>query len=317
MDDKNNDTNNQMDNELLKHIQEEEAKNKQVVDEDVEINNQEVITSDRTTELSFFDFPTDNFPCGAYYPTGSVICIRPAQVREVQAYSASDENNTFDVVNRMNDIIQSCVRLKLPDGTIKTYLDIKDQDRIAILFTLRDLTFQARNRLSYYVSCDCGNEVEMEIKRENFVFYEMDEDLVKYFNNSSKTFQFNLKNGKTFELCPPNIGIEKVFADYVLKEHNEGRKPNMSYLKIVPYLLKGRNTITYDGIRAKLKEFESLDMMSYQFLMGAVDKMKMGIKELRTICPQCGAEVRTEMQIPNGFSNLFTISDAFTRYSQD
>ena len=109
MDDKNNDTNNQMDNELLKHIQEEEAKNKQVVNEEVEINNQYFVTADRTTELSFFDFPTDNFPCGAYYPTGSVICIRPAQVREVQAYSASDENNTFDVVNRMNDIIQSCV----------------------------------------------------------------------------------------------------------------------------------------------------------------------------------------------------------------
>jgi hypothetical protein len=81
-------------------------------------------------------------------------------------------------------------------------------------------------------------------------------------------------------------------------------------------MLSGRSTITYDGIKSKLKEFEEMDDISFQFLNSAVSKMTFGIKELKKMC-ECGEEVRTEMTFPNGASGIFVIHDAFEAYIEE
>jgi hypothetical protein len=123
-------------------------------------------------------------------------------------------------------------------------------------------------------------------------------------------------NGKSFELTPPNIGLQKAFTDYIVKENNEKRTPNLSFLKIIPFIMSGRVSITYDGIKAKVKEFEEIDDISFQFLNAAVNKMTFGLKELKGIC-ECGEEVHTDMTFPNGASGIFVISDAFDAYIKE
>lgn len=81
-------------------------------------------------------------------------------------------------------------------------------------------------------------------------------------------------------------------------------------------MLAGRSSITYDGIKAKLKEFEEMDDISFQFLNAAVGKMTFGIKELLKTC-SCGEEVHTEMQFPNGASAIFVVHDAFEAYLKE
>ncbi len=182
---------------------------------------------------------------------------------------------------------------------------------------IRELTFQQGNYLATKINCSCGTECSLELKRGNFVYHEIDEKLDKYFNLSTKTFIFRTVNGKEFELTPPNIGLQKAFGDYILKENNEKRTPNLAFLKIIPFMLSGRTTITYDGIKAKLKEFEEIDDISFQFLNAAVGKMTFGVKELKKNCVACGEEVRAEMQFPNGASGIFVIHDAFEAYLKE
>ena len=81
-------------------------------------------------------------------------------------------------------------------------------------------------------------------------------------------------------------------------------------------MLAGRSAITYDGIKAKLNEFEDMDDISFQFLNAAVGKMTFGIKELKKNC-ECGEEVHTDMQFPNGASGIFVIHDAFETYIKE
>ena len=119
-----------------------------------------------------------------------------------------------------------------------------------------------------------------------------------------------------FELCPPNIGLQKSFTEYIIKENEEKRNPNLAFLKIIPFTLPGRNSITYEGIKAKLKEFEQMDDISFQFLNSAVSKMTFGIKELKKKCT-CGEEIHTDMQFPNGASSIFVIHDAFEAYIKE
>ena len=289
---------------------------KSVMNNDIPFVAQPKIDNTRTTDLQFFNFDIKELPCGEFYPSGTVFMVRPAQVREIQAYSMVDDNNFYDIVEKMNDILQSCVRVKYPDGKVGSYIEVKDQDRLFLVFLIRELTFQQGNSLTVNSKCSCGEDVQMELKRDNFSFHKIDEKLERYFSASTRTYHFSTINGREFELTPPNIGLQKSFTDYILKESNEKRTPNLSFLKIIPFMLAGRTSITYEGIKAKLKEFEEIDDISFQFLNAAVGKMTFGIKELKKKC-SCGEEVHTDMQFPNGASGIFVIHDAFEAYIKE
>jgi len=289
---------------------------KNVMNNDIPFVAQPKIDNTRTTDLQFFNFDIKELPCGEFYPSGTVFMVRPAQVREIQAYSMVDDNNFYDIVEKMNDILQSCVRVKYPDGKVGSYIEVKDQDRLFLVFLIRELTFQQGNSLTVNSKCSCGEDVQMELKRDHFFFHEIDEKLERYFSASTRTYHFSTINGREFELTPPNIGLQKSFTDYILKESNEKRTPNLSFLKIIPFMLAGRTSITYEGIKAKLKEFEEIDDISFQFLNAAVGKMTFGIKELKKKC-LCGEEVHTDMQFPNGASGIFVIHDAFEAYIKE
>ena len=302
---------------LKRHLQDlDHAKNIQNGVDTEEIPFVDKNITARTSDLQFFNMDIRELPCGQYYPTGTLFMVRPAQVREIQAYSMVDDTNFYDIVEKMNDMLQACVRVKYPDGKIASYLEIKDQDRLFLIFLIRELTFQQGNALAVTAKCSCGADVKIELSRKNFVFHEQDAKLEKYFSMSTRSFNFSTVNGKYFELTPPNIGIQKAFTDYIIKENQEKRTPNLSFLKIIPFMLAGRSSITYDGIKAKLREFEEMDDISFQFLNAAVNKMTIGISEIKSLC-ECGQEVRTEMQFPDGASGVFVISDAFDSFIKE
>lgn len=310
-----------MDNENLKD--EEEYLKKHLTSVENQKNNEIQQTETKTKvnnvltkELDFSHYDISELPCGQFYPKGSTFMIRAANVREIQAYSMVDESNFYDVVEKINSILQNCVRIKYADGTVGSYLDVKDQDRIYLIFCIRELTFQAGNNLSVNHKCVCGEDINIPLIRNNFKFYDINPKLDKYFSASTRSFIFSLKSGKTYEMAPPNIGIQKAFTDYIVKETNEKRPPNMAFLKIIPFMLIGRNSITYEGIQAKLKEFEQLSNEDFQFLNSAVSMMTFGIEELKKVCV-CGEEVHTEMQFPNGISGIFVIHDAFDTYIKE
>lgn len=301
---------------LKKHLEEQGNKSnfnpvQSMIDQ---ISSQQSIDSTRTTDLQYFSFDVNDLPCGKFYPVGTLLMIRPAQVKEIQSYSMVDDNNFYDIVEKMNDMLQSCVRVKYTNGNIASYLDVKDQDRLYLIFMIRELTFQSGSSLAVKVQSGSG-EVQIELKRENFKFHEVDTKIEKYFNKSKNCYFFKTINNREFELTPPNIGIQKSFTDYIIKENNENRTPNLSFLKIIPFMLDGRSSITYEGIKAKLKEFEQLDDISFQFLNAAVGKMTFGIKELYRVID--GQEVRADMQFPNGASGIFVVHDAFETFIKE
>ena len=275
-----------------------------------------VVEGTRVSDLQYFNFDIRELPCGQFYPTGTLFMVRPAQVKEIQAYSMVDDQNFYDIVEKMNDILQSCVRVKYSDGKIGSYLDIKDQDRLFLVFLIRELTFQSGSSLSVNAKCSCGEEVAIELNKEHFVFHDIDVKLEKFYNRNLGSYTFKTVNGKSFELTPPNIGLQKAFTEYIMKENNEKRNPNLAFLKIIPFMMNGRTSITYDGVKAKVKDFEEMDDISFQFLNAAVSKMTFGIKELKKTCT-CGEEVHTDMQFPNGASSIFVIHDAFEAYIKE
>ena len=114
---------------LKKHLSDLEEGKKQI-NSDIPFSEAEPTNteSSRVNDLQYFNFSVDQLPCGLFYPKGTLVMVRPAQVREIQAYSMVDDNNFYDIVEKMNGMLQSCIRVKYPDGKVGSYLEIKDQD---------------------------------------------------------------------------------------------------------------------------------------------------------------------------------------------
>lgn len=300
---------------LKRHLEGLEGKNTQTTHTSTQPRMTQETT--RISDLQYFAFDVKEFPCGIFYPPGTTIQVRPAQVKEIQAYSMVDDTNFYDIIEKMNDMLAACVRVKYLDGSVGSYLEVKDPDRFYLIFLIRELTFQQGSALTTNANCTCGTSVTIELKRQNFMNYETPENVERFFDPATSSFRFQIKNGKVFYLAPPTIGLQKSFTEYIVKENNEKRKPNLSFLKIIPFLLVDRNSITIDGIKAKLTEYEKMDDVSFQFLNSAVQKMTYGIQKLKKKCEVCNLEVHTDMVFPNGPSALFVVHDAFEQFIEE
>lgn len=298
---------------LKKHLEGIENKNSK---EEVDYVSNTPNQSDnlKASDLHYFSFDIKEFPCGIFYPAGTTVHVRAAQVKEIQAYSMVDDNNFYDIVEKMNDMLASCVRIKYIDGKMGSYLELRDPDRYYLIFLIRELTFQKGTSLTTNAECTCGADNSIELKRANFHLFNVNEKIKKYFDPSTQSFRFEVKNGKVFNMAPPTIGLQKSFTEYIIKENSEKRKPNLSFLKIIPFLLHDRINITMDGIKSKLEEFQKLDDISFQFINSAVEKLTFGVERVQKECSMCGVEVHTDMIFPNGPSAIFVVHDAFDKF---
>ena len=267
----------------------------------------------RTVDLQYQAVDVKQLPCGMFYQTGTVIMIRPALVKEIQAYSTVDDNNFPDIIDKMDDMISACIRVKYSNGEMGSYLDVKEQDRIFLLFMIRELTFQQGMYLTINKPCSCKVELAIELSRANFVYFKADPRIVKRFDNRSKCFVFEYKN-QTFEMTMPNIGLQKSFTEYITDEVTQKKEPNLSFLKVMPYLLGNRSKMSLKEIKEEEKKYQTISLDTFQFLNSAIAYMKFGIEKLRKECEVCGKEVYTEMVFPNGASGIFVVSDPFEQY---
>lgn len=299
--------------EFLKKYLDETNVNKPNRSDD-EVFNTNLKSDSRTTDLQFFSFDCEDLPLGIFYPEGTTIMVRAAQVKEIQSYSMVDDNNFYDIVEKMNDMLGACVRVKYPDGKMGTYMDIKDGDRYYLIFLIRELTFQKGSVLSVKTKCDCGDKIEIPLNRQHFEFHEMDEDLAPFYNNSKRLFTLETINGEVFDLGVPTVGLQKSFTEKIVNDYKKKENPNLSFLKIIPFTISHLNNVEDKFINKKLYEFQTIDDDSFQFLNAAVNKMQFGIEKLKTNCEKCGVEVRTDMQFPGGASAIFVVHDAFKKF---
>ncbi len=274
------------------------------------------------SNIEYMSIPLDLLPCGNFYKVGTKISIRGSKVKEVQDYSVVDDKNYIDITDKMNGILKSCVRFIQPNGMIGSYKNVKDADRLYLIFMIRELTFPGGKNLSKEVTCSyCHNEFNIEFrstssedKPKTFINYEMPEKIAKFFDEYEKVYKIPIKdkNGNLvdWELAPPTIGLQEVLFGDIKQKVQLEKEPNVSFLKIIPFQMHDKVDITVDGIKAKEREYIKLNMTTFQILNQVINQMLFGIKELQTKCPECGQEVRTDMSFPEGASSLFVISDA-------
>ena len=260
-------------------------------------------------DLQFMAINVEELPCKWFYAAGTTVMVRPADIKEIQAFSVVNETNFYDIFEKVNYMISKCVFLKLPDGRKVPHTHLVDGDRWYMLFIIRDLTFQKGTELMTKAD-DSGDMIP--IKRGNFRFHEMEPTLEKYYDKVNGVFDIKTKIGD-FTLAPPKIGLQKSFTDYMLEIAKKGETIDKSFLKIIPYTLTDRLSITKQGIEKYLKEYEIIGKPEFQVLNQLVEKMKFGIKSV-SIINESGEEVHSTNMFPDGIAGLFVEHDTLSDY---
>jgi len=273
-----------------------------------------------TTEYSLVDI--NLLPASRFYKPGIKISIRAAKVSEIQAYSVVDDENFVDITEKMNELLSRNVLFVHPDGKKGTYRDVKDADRMFLVFMIREMTFQGGNTLTKEVQCKCGHEFSIPFRATannfgpaTFEIQEPNEKIEKFWKKENQCYEL-IHEGVSWKMGPPSIGIQEDFYDEIKRDVQADKKPNVSFMKIMPFLLYDRSSITPEGMKAKLKEYVNMnDLKLFNGLNSVVNNMNLGIKGLTAICGECGEEVHAELTFPGGASTLFELPDILDSFT--
>jgi hypothetical protein len=311
--------------ELENNINDEKSKNekeqeflqdylKKATNVNVKRSDGNKVITDKIHDLNFQPIQIEELPSGGlYYRSDIEILIRAARTEEIEQYSAMDPTNLLSVTEEIIRIINACCRVRYSDGLGSTD-EIKEPDRYYLLFMIRDLTFQNKGKLEIpYYHEESGEEGMVEVTRENFEMYEVDEDLREFYSENERCFIFPTVFGE-YKLGPPTLGVQNSFFEFINDKRSKKRKINKSMIKILPFMLHNKKAISIADIDKMEMTFKNLSAEEFSFLNEVCDKMALiGLKGLKHFTTS-GAEVHTEITFSNGFASIFNVSGKFTQF---
>jgi|688.fasta_scaffold333534_1 hypothetical protein len=254
----------------------------------------------------------NNFPSqGIFYNPALRFFIRAAEVKEIRHFSTINEQDPFSIDEALNEIVKSCLMLRLP-GKQMSFKDLKEEDRIFIIMAIRDLTFsKGENNLVLRPVCkECNHENELIVNNNTFDRSELSQQILKYYNEETRIFDVTTKSSGTIKIAPPSIGIMMEVTKFIRKQQEEGKKIDQSFIKVLPYMSQDWRGFTESYIKNLEIEFMTWNSTKYQTMNTLVDLCRVGVKEnLHMECAKCGTEVSTPISFPGGIKSLFVISD--------
>jgi len=267
------------------------------------------------------NLPVKVLPTGGdFYPDGTQIAIRPAEVKEIRHFSSIDETDMLDIDSKLNMILDSCCTMQFPGEGVVSYKDLKQEDRFFIIMAIRDLTFiKGENRIILSPKTNCGKDncsfkYGVELRTGVLTNYQIDSKIYKYYSKSERKFIFTLKkNGKQIKMSIPSIGVLSAITEYVRNSVRTGKEVDESFIKIAPFVFDEWRNLTEKEIDRVYQESINWSKEEFSIYYEMTNLIKIGTKlEISLPCEQCGArEVTAPISFPGGFRSLFVISDIF------
>ena len=257
----------------------------------------------------------EQFPSrGLFYPNGTRFFIRSAQVKEIRQWSTINEQDPFSVDEGLNEILRSCLMIRMP-GKQMSFKDLREEDRIFVILSIRELTFpNGENQLVVRAVCnECQHENEFKIEREAFEFNELEDTIMKYYDDSTKMFFVETKSVGSFKIIPPSIGVMSEITKYIQKRQQDQKKIDQSFVKVLPYLIQEWRGFNESVINNLEIEFLSWNTTKFQVMNKITEMCRVGVKEIiKKECEKCSGEVSTKITFPGGIKSLFIVSDIAT-----
>jgi len=266
-------------------------------------------------EVGMKIIPLDNLPSGGlFYEPGTEIAIRAARVEEIRHFSTIDETDIIDVDDKLNYIIERCVRIRIPEKTINSYKDILEIDRFYLVFAVRELTFsEGENKIQMHMACqECNNADTIDICRDHFHLINLDERLQNFYNSDKRCFSFETTSNENFDMYFPTLGVTEFIKRYIKSKAEKGQKFDQAFLTLAPFLFNDWRMLSEATFNDANHETLRWSLEKMSIMTGIVDIFRTsGSNEISHICSVCGTEVRQPITFQGGYKSLLVITDIF------
>lgn len=264
---------------------------------------------DPDMHLGYHNVDISTLPSGGrFYPSGSKLAIRPAQVSEVRHFSTIDEGNLLDIEDKLNHIVKNCTRFN-SGAKVLSYKDILEEDRIYILLSIRDLTFpEPESKLTVKATTKDGEEFDAEISAQYFQLSNVTDEIEKYYDEEARAFAIKTKSFGTIMMRPPSIGVMEAITNYIKVRQIEKKQWDQSYLQIIPYITLDWRGFTDEKIFKGEVDFHSWNTQKYSLVYRLAEKMRIGVQP-EMLVPFGDEEVLVTIGFRDGIKSLFVVQD--------
>lgn len=260
--------------------------------------------------------PVESLPSkGLFYPVGTKIWISSASLGDIKRWSSMNEDDIQDVMEKMENILESCCTINFGPETSKRarWKDLLDLDRLYILFAIHDWTFPAgKNEVKIKIT----EKEDIFMKKENIKFIEFPEKIMKFYNEEKRCFSFPVENKKLFErtggmmdIYMPTIGVSDWLRDYMIAANQRHDNIDQDFLTYASLLIPDWRNLT------SIDEYYNLidsttDWGTYEWsLISKVRDIIVGAAGNPTITyiDKGGVEREVPLYFRNGLKSLFQV----------
>ena len=259
--------------------------------------------------LGYHDISMDDlFSKGKFYPDGSTISIRSARVAEIRHFSTMNEQNILDIEDKLNSIVKACTRFT-SNSKVLSYKDILEEDRIAILLRIRDLTFpEPENKLILKAENSYGTTKDVELATKNLTSSQIPTEIEKYYSAVDRCFVIQTKSSGEIIMRPPSIGVMEEVTKYIKEQQEQKKRWDQSFIQILPYVQLDWRGFTQKEIFNQEVAFQGWNERKYMTVYRLAEKMKIGAQPEMEVDVD-GETVMLPLEFPGGIKSLFIISD--------
>jgi hypothetical protein len=118
---------------------------------------------EKISDSEYIGYDVNILPAGIFYPEGTMLLVKPATTKDIMNYSSLDETNIMDTLNKMKNLISSCVKIKYPDGVKYSSEYLFQADFYYVLFLINELTRIKNNNHYEVVKCTSCKDINVNI----------------------------------------------------------------------------------------------------------------------------------------------------------
>jgi len=254
-------------------------------------------------KLPIKDLPTR----GLFYPEDTEVAIRSATAGEIRHWSTLNEEDISGLDDMLNYILERCVSFKTPSGH-SSWKDIKEIDRFYILLGVREYTFvKGENQLQVKT----GENSKINVTKDMIDFINIDDRLMKYYDETKRHFVLKFKTGKTIEVDIPSVGVTHFIKNYINIKQQEQQNFDMDFISFAPFVIKdwrGMNNNSYEQI---VLESNGWSISEVSVLTRIRDLFIETVNPIVKYFDEGGMEHTAPLNFLGGIKSLFLISDPF------
>jgi hypothetical protein len=251
---------------------------------------------------------------GLFYPEGTELLLRSAKTKEIRHWSTIDENDPLDVREKINFVLNSCTKIKVPGGRPLNFNDFLEVDRYHILFRVYELTFpNQENKLWANIQCEKDSVVtRTQVLSANLKGFQYPDELMKWYSDEDRCFKIvSERLNETFYIYLPTIGVENKFRLKRQEDINKGVEIDDAFYETGPYLIRDWRQLS-SSVLTELK-FNSTGWPENKFVF--IHKFTKQLKDASlnkviSVCDKCKDTTESHIFLEGSFTvkDIFIIS---------